>query len=160
MVIKKSKVRSNKSSIKSKKIFETKIHSVTSVVAFIILVVLLSSLITLLLFKFFHQPEPSSVEKLPYDFTVVNDVSFVLDTDALHFGGGPQGARLERGMNISVSQDSLVKISWDGPGNLIVSKNNFLLKAGKTEDLLFYLDIPSDLSLGNYSGEVIFKFYR
>ena len=145
---------------KSKKNKQVVVHSVTSLVAFIIIIVLLSSLITLLLFNIFHEPKPAVVEVLPYDFTVTNSVSFVLETDKLHFGGGPLSARLERGMNLSTSQDSLVKISWDGPGNIMVSDNDFLLSANTPKDITFYLDIPDDLSLGNYSGKIIFKFYR
>jgi len=129
------------------------------IVLLIIVVVVASSAVTLLLFKN-ASPEPFDVKRLSYDFEVVNEVSFVLDRDILHFGGGPLKARLQRGLNITTSKDALLKISWVGDGNIVVSENNFIILANETKSLLFYLDIPDDLLEGKYSGELIFEFYK
>lgn len=136
------------------------VTSINRIVVLLVLVVLVSSLTTIIVLKNFSKDVPHEIKRLPYDFKVTENVSFVLDTDALHFGGGPNGARLQRGLNITTSQDARVHISWDGEGDIIVSENNFYLLADQTKDLLFYLNIPLDLANGTYSGELIFEFYR
>lgn len=133
--------------------------SVTNIVLLIIVVVLVSSLVTLLIVNHTHK-KTFEVKRLAYDFTVTDGVSMLLDTDILHFGGGPAGARLQRGLNITTSKDAKVKISWIGDGNIVVSENNFLIHANESKNLLFYLDIPSNASQGSYTGELIFEFYR
>lgn len=134
-------------------------RSIGMIVLLIIVVVLISSLVTVLVFKGVN-PKPYEIERLPYDFKVTNAISFVLDDDILHFGGGPAGARLRRGMNVTTSKDALLKISWSGDGNIFLSENNFFITANESKSLMFYLDIPPDLEEGSYSGELVFEFYR
>lgn len=138
---------------------QNRITSVTSIVLLIILVVLVSSLATLLIIKNTSH-KPFETKRLAYDFTVTNGISLVLDTDILHFGGGPAGARLQRSLNVTTSKDAKLKISWIGDGNIVVSENNFMIYANESKDLLFYLDIPSNASQGSYSGELILEFYH
>lgn len=135
------------------------ITSVTNIVLLIVVVVLVSSLVTLLVVKNVS-PKPYEIKRLAYDFEVTDAVSFKLDDDMFHFGGGPAGVRLQRGLNVTTSKDANLKISWIGDGNIVVSENDFLIYANESKDLLFYLDIPLDALEGSYSGELIFEFYR
>lgn len=125
-----------------------------------ILVVLLTYSLVLLLVSVFAIGSPYRIEVLDYDFNVANAVGFNLDSDAIHFGSGPNTAVLNRGVVISASQDSIVKVLWDGPGDLAIDKNDFFMKSGSNTSISFVLTIPDDLPLGNYSGEVYFHFFN
>lgn len=145
--------------VRKKQKNKSRTQSIGFVVFLIVVVVIISSLVTILILNSVNA-KPDEVSRLPYDFSVTNAVSMVLDNDIMHFGGGPNGARLERSMNITASSDALVKVSWVGDGNLVVSENEFVLRGQEPKELLFYLDIPSDLVEGAYFGEIIFEFYR
>ena len=133
-------------------------RSIISIIVLLVVVILISSLVTILIIKN-QSAKPFDVKTLNYDFQVTPNVSFVLDSDILHFGGGPVGSRLQRSIDLSSSRTAIVKVSWVGDGELIISKNNFLVSADNPFNLSFYMDIPSNYSLGNYSGEIKFKFY-
>ncbi len=109
---------------------------------------------------FFTEEEPFDIFILPYDFQVINEVGFVLDADILHFGGCNPGAKMVRDINLSSKKDARVNIVWSGPGDLIVSKNNFILEADTVEVITFTMYVPETLDYGNYSGEVVFSFYE
>ena len=101
---------------------------------------------------------PFEVKNLNYDFKVKQAIGLNVDTDILHMGGGPVGSVLERSIDISSPKDALVRIFVDGPGDLTVDKNNFLIRADDKINLTFSMLVP-DLPLGNYSGLVVLKFY-
>jgi hypothetical protein len=125
-----------------------------------ILIVLFIYGITMILITVFSFNNPYRVEDMTYDFVVKDRMGINLDSDYLHFGGGPAGIILQRSIIISSDQDSKVSVSWDGPGNLTVNKNNFPLKARLNESVLFYLAVPVDLEQGNYTGQIHFKFFK
>lgn len=97
---------------------------------------------------------------MDYDFVVKNSVGFNLDTDALHFGGSLPGSTSTRSMNLHVDRDSRVVISFEGPGDLVVDKNDFVVFANSSESLTFYLTTPVNMTYGNYSGIVTFSFFK
>ena len=105
-------------------------------------------------------PKPLEVQQTKYDFEVVDGVSINLDTDALHFGGSFPGATLERGMNISSNEAGRIVVRVEGPGDLIVSENNFYLEANETRLVLFSLTIPLDTSFGLYEGVIYVQRYK
>jgi len=101
---------------------------------------------------------PFEVRNMPYDFRVKNNIGFNADTDILHLGGGMLGSTLIRDMSLSSPRDSIVKISFEGDGDLHVSANDFVLLKNESKLLTFSMVVPN-LPLGNYSGMVTFKFY-
>lgn len=127
-------------------------------VSFLIVVLVYS--VALLLISLFSLYSPYRVEVINYDFVVKNAVGFNLDTDALHFGGSLPGSTSTRSMNLQVNQDSRVVITFDGPGDLVVDKNDFIVLANSSQPLTFYLTIPVNITEGNYSGTVTFNFFK
>ncbi|MGE0793020.1 MAG: hypothetical protein AB7V77_02440 [Candidatus Woesearchaeota archaeon] len=103
--------------------------------------------------------KPFKVQYLEYDFKIKNQVGFMLDSDILHFGGAPQGSQLQRNITLSIAFPSIVKIGFEGPGNIISSDNNFYLEANKNKSLEFILTTPNEPE-GNYSGIIFIEFYK
>ena len=91
--------------------------SVTRVVLLLAIIVVVSSLVTFLLLHFFNE-RPDEVKFIEYDYSVKERVGLVLDNDALHFGGGPPGARLQRSINLSTSKAARVHVSTDVESSL------------------------------------------
>lgn len=103
---------------------------------------------------------PFLVQKLDYDFVVMNSLGFNIDTDAVHFGGGHPGFQLTRTVNITVDRPASLVIYSKGPGVISVKNNNFVLPVNKTIALNLSLVIPDNLTYGNYSGELFFEYYN
>jgi len=121
---------------------------------FIIILILLTSYFVIRSF-----PEPKHIENLEYDFKVQKEVGFVLDSDALHFGNAPVNSTSNRNITINSEFDALVKIFFDGPANLIVNENNFVLEKNTNKSLEFTLTVP-DLPEGKYKGNVQLQFFE
>jgi hypothetical protein len=100
------------------------------------------------------------IQLVPYDFIVARGFGFNLDTDSLHFGEGTPGTTLTKRINLTSISDVDVELSWEGPGNLSANMIDFSIFANTTQPLEFYLTIPDNLSLGNYSGMVYLYFYE
>lgn len=98
-------------------------------------------------------------ETIDYEFKVTNYVGFNLDTDKLYLGSGGPGSTLRRAMKISYTEDSIVEISARGPGEIIISDNNFFLEKDTGKDIEFSLVVPQ-IDLGNYTGEIKLTFYK
>lgn len=135
-----------------------KAPSVSRVVLLLIVVVLLSSFITLAVIEL-GTSRPYATQEIEYTYAVRDRVGIVLDTDALHFGTGPRGATLQRGINLTIPYDAQVRIDAD-TDVLQVSDNDFYLEKDTVYPLEFYLTIPEDASNGNYSGVLSFQFFR
>ncbi|MGM5479870.1 MAG: hypothetical protein ACQESC_00245 [Nanobdellota archaeon] len=95
-----------------------------------------------------------SESNVSYDFTVGDDVGFILDTDAMHYGVAPAGSSSQRGLFVNSSEDGVVYLSSQGDGNISFSKNAFPISAGDQEIVSTTLQVPSSLSPGNYSGSI------
>ncbi len=124
----------------------------------IILAIVAIIFLAFLVFKNSLLPQPYEIVEVPYDFKVKDGAGFNVDADIMHFGGSSVGARLKRSLNFSLSQDSLVKIAWEGPGVINVEDNNFIMKANEARSLNFTLIVPN-LPLGDYNGSIYLKFY-
>lgn len=124
-----------------------------------VLVAIALGIVVAFLLTALQTPEPLAREVMPYDFSVTNHLSMNIDTDILHFGGGPTGSRLEREMKVSFSKDSRVVISWDGEARMSVTKNDFFLAANSSESVKFMIALPSDAARGNYTGNIFLDFY-
>lgn len=124
------------------------------------LIVFLVYSVALLLISLVSLYSPYRVEVMNYDFVIKNGVGFDLDTDALHFGGSLPGSTLTRSMTLKTDKDSRVLITFEGPGDLVVDKNDFVLLSNSSEYLTFYLTTPLNITEGNYSGTVTFSFFK
>lgn len=103
---------------------------------------------------------PTEISTINYTFTVTDKISFNLDTDKLNFGGGFEGATLQRRMNVSAPYDARVHIESVGPGNLISNINDFSIKSGSSQEVTFSLLVPGNLPPAKYEGQVFFYFYQ
>jgi hypothetical protein len=105
--------------------------------------------------KLFFQESYLERSTLDYAYTVKErTVGINLDANKLNFGGGPAGAILSRGVNISASTPGEIHLSWVGNGTLSVDYNNFILDAGESQEVLFTVFIPETQEIGNYSGQI------
>lgn len=145
--------------VKKIKKFRSNSMSRKRVLIISILIILLVYGVSLLLISVFSMSAPYRVESMPYDFIVKDNIGFNLDSDYMHFGGGPNGATLERSMTLFSDRPAKVSITWEGEGNLNVNKNNFKIAPNVSESITFYLVIPEGLPPGNYSGLVFFRFF-
>ena len=102
---------------------------------------------------------PIIVKELPYDYSIQQTIGFVLDDDALHFGGSPVNTILKRNITLTSEFPAMIKINFKGPGNLSVNENNFFLNQNVNKSLEFILVVPDEMK-GNYSGSVFFEFYE
>jgi hypothetical protein len=129
-------------------------------VVFLLVAVIVLSVATTFALLYFFDTSPDEIKTLKYTYTAKENVGFVLDTDALHFGGGPRGALMVRNINMSTTEDARVKITSVGPGTVTVSENDFFLPANTSKELTFSLSVPLDAQPGFYEGIVYFSFYR
>jgi hypothetical protein len=137
--------------------------SSSSTFRFVILLLIIAFLcvgITAMLYSSLIEEKPFEVKRLPYDFVVKDSVGINLDTDILHFGGGPAGSQLQRSLNLTSQNDAFVVITWQGEGDVGANKNDFLLLANYSQPVKFVLTIPEGLPNGNYTGEIIFSFFK
>ncbi|MGM5481811.1 MAG: hypothetical protein ACQESE_05380 [Nanobdellota archaeon] len=135
-----------------------------TIVALLSIIVIVVALGVMIYFAVSSSPtlekKPFSHSTIDYDFSVSQEVGFVLDSDMLHFGGAPPGAKLKRGLEINSSRDARVLIVWEGPGDISVDKNNFTIDAGNNTEVIFTLKVPDTLSTGEYDGEIIIDLYE
>lgn len=127
--------------------------------ASLLMVVIVYTVISLLI-SALSIGSPYDVKTIAYDFSVKDVYGFNVDIDGLHFGGGPIGSELNRGIILSANRPSRVVIIWDGPGNLSVDTNNFFIDPGVNKSVFFRLIIPADLPAGNYSGNVFVQLFE
>lgn len=100
---------------------------------------------------------------IPASFAVENGVAGITtDTDALRFGTMPPAGTSRRRMVITPAHDSRLAITIEGNGSLYLypNKNNIALKEGNQTTILFTAALPANMTLGNYTADVTFTFYR
>lgn len=124
----------------------------------LICIVLITSIILFFALKNINS-KPAVTQTLMYDFNVTTHPGFMLDDDALHFGGITAGGYSTRPMTITANKTYLVKIHYEGPGSLIVDNNNFIIQENTNKSLEFTLT-PINTTLGYYSGTIFFDFYK
>jgi len=148
-----------KKSIKKQGDSQSKKDSSLRLVVLLVIIAFLCVGITAMIYGSFIVKKPFEVQVLPYDFVVKNTVAFNLDTDIMHFGGSAPGRLLQRSLNLTSPKDALVHVDWSGDGVLVVDDNDFYLQESESKEIMFSLYIPSEIALGNYSGEIVFSFY-
>lgn len=146
--------------VNKKRHFRSSVRSRKRLLLSAVLIVVLLYSVVLLLVSVFALSTPYLVENIPYDFSVKDKLGVNVDSDSLHFGGGPAGVILQRSLAFTVEQDSRVVVSWDGPGSLSVDKNDFILKKGENTSIMFYLSFSKDLPIGDYNGTVELHFFE
>ena len=104
------------------------------------------------------------VQHVPVRFTVVEGmhIGLNLDRDGLVMGSIPQGGSAQRTANISSIVDSSAHFSvseniagWLHPGN-----NPVILEGNVPQVVNFTLRIPENVTLGNYTGDMVIVYTR
>ena len=79
------------------------------------------------------------------------------DRDAIKFGTVMQGNKGARYVDIAYEKDDPAKVTiyilGEGKDWVAVSENNFVMNKGETKHLTFYLDVPGNASVANYTGQ-------
>jgi len=139
--------------MKHKKFFQNK----KMILIVLLIIIIFFSALPIIIYQ--TTERPYLIQTLAYDFSVKESVGFMLDSDILHFGGGPVGSGLERGMNVTSKETALVKIYAQGQGDIVISDNDFMVYANQSHPLIFTLTVPT-LPFGTYNGTVYFEFYK
>jgi len=84
------------------------------------------------------------------------------DSDALKFGKVPLDGSATRYLNITTSNNALIKIEISGNITrfLSVNENNFILAENTSEMVSFQLEAPNNTTTGNYSGTIKIIFLK
>jgi len=87
---------------------------------------------------------------------------FNLENTSLNFGKNFPGGWGQRFIEINSSKDAIVRIKavGDMENFLTFSDNNFFLPANKHKQVSVTMDVPENISLGNYTGKVKIYFLR
>ncbi len=100
---------------------------------------------------------------IPMDVKVSDKIGFNLDKDALHFGTVTSPGTVNRAIDINNSLDRDVMIVIQSSGKLaewVTHNTSFELSPGEQREVNFRLDVPSNVSHGNYTGNVKIFFKR
>jgi hypothetical protein len=97
----------------------------------------------------------------PLTLQVKDHVGLNFDPDAIHFGGGPPGAILDRTFNLTTTEPLYVSIHVTGPIKEFVSvtENDFLIKPGELKSITLFATIP-EVPKGWYNGTLIIYLKR
>ncbi|MFW5865997.1 MAG: hypothetical protein ACOCU6_02800 [Nanoarchaeota archaeon] len=133
-----------------------------SLLAIISIFVVVIALVIMMFFALQNSVRDDGVirSSIAYDYQVIDEIGVNIDTDALHFGGGPRGAIRQRSLNLTPHHDGTLLFSWVGDGNLSVSDNNFAVSSGEIVQVNFTLVIPENASYGNYSGTIYVDLHK
>ena len=98
-----------------------------------------------------------------FSFSVDTNLGINLDTDKLYFGRLTKGSMVQR--SIIVSRPECKKCfvhvyrSGDGSDWVSLSKERFFLR-NNSEDIIVYLNIPDNALKKDYSGRIVFYFWK
>ena len=104
----------------------------------------------------------------PIFFTVTPPMHIVFEdpnaTETLKFTGGSAGFISKRDLNFRNNFNFAVKVKATAQGQLAnwvsFSENNFIVNPSETKNLTVSIRPPEDAAEGNYTGELIIKFYK
>jgi hypothetical protein len=104
------------------------------------------------------------IQLVPMDAKIGNTNALNLDTDALHFGkvqtpGGAGRAVLiannhNRPLSVLVSVDGELA-QW-----VTLNESRFIMNPTQTREVMLSLDLPSNITFGNYTGTIKLLFMR
>jgi len=123
---------------------------------FSLLFALLIVLVLVSLTAFFSRP--FAEQSLMYEFSVDSFVGLTTNTSSVHFGTAMPDATLEKSILLTTKKPAVVKLSWEGDGDLSSDKNHFHID--EKENVSLTLHIPPDMLSGNYSGVIMVNFFR
>ena len=107
---------------------------------------------------------PIETKSIPMHLKVSEMPAVNIDTDALYFGGvGPSGSSM-RQISISNGKTHSIKAVLLAKGELApwayISENAVLLRQNETAMANVTMVVPSDASLGNYTGSLLVELYK
>jgi len=97
------------------------------------------------------------------DFKVARGIGGLdTDTDALHFGTLTPGSTGKRNMMVTPIRDARLVVSFSGMAApfMSVTPDDVRVTKGVPLRLNFTVVMPANATVGNYSGEARFFFYR
>ncbi len=143
-------------------IYPKKEHKMKKYIPAFILVVIVTSLMTFIVYDatvvYERYQIPMKIRVRPAHIPGINT-----DTDSINFGGVPVGAIGERIINITNGDDNphLIRIRSRGYISdwIKVTDNGFVLNPHTVKEVRVRAHVPSDALLGNYTGtlEVVFE---
>lgn len=127
-------------------------------------IVVIIFIISIFLFTFTYNFLLVDKYNLKYDFKVSSTVGFNADTDYMHFGSVPLGSNAFRSFSISNDEcivcNVKIKIIGDNKDWIKLSEYSFKIYGNQTKQVIATLDIPTEASPGEYSGEFIIYFWK
>ncbi len=102
----------------------------------------------------------SDVQTLDINVKVGDYIGFNLDPGSLNFGTVLPGSGSIRTVTLKSDKPLRVHISFEGETTkwINVSKNDFILNG--TDNLNFYVNVPGDVSMDNYTGKAVILFTK
>jgi len=104
---------------------------------------------------------------LPMDVTINNKthiIGFNADTDGIHFGVLSKSSTGKRVVHINNTYDTEVIVVIKKYGELkdlvLITPNNFILQPNEKKDVEFSIQVPENMSVGNYTGFVKVNILR
>ncbi len=133
----------------------------SKLVLLLILVVLISVMLTRVVFYSFLVEE---IREVNVSVTVVaptKQVGINLDTDALKFSTMPPGRMATKYLNISSEFPAKVIIKTEGEiGNWIETNRSFIIMPNQTVTIDVKLTVPQNAKLGDYKGKIVALFLK
>jgi hypothetical protein len=105
------------------------------------------------------------IHRIPTHVTVSKKkIGFNINNSKIYFGRVPQGSMGKRDVFIPNPYNIPVKISISNKGQtrdwISVSDNNFVLYPCTSINVTFYIRIPKDQDIGNYTGTEVIMYKK
>ncbi len=131
---------------------------------FMLLLICTAFLGSLLAISFYSFYLVYDVKYLPMDVKVSNHYGLNLDTDAVHFGRVTTPGGAGRSVIIANTYDKPVEVLVSSSGKiaswLTINESRFIMGPGANREVMLTLDLPSNISYGNYTGTLKILFKR
>lgn len=124
---------------------------------------LLLCFVSIVVFFYYYSTKPIEIRKVDVRYFVDRKIGFDLNASALTFGIIPPGGSSTRNMTIGNSRGFPIRavvLVDKNLSSMIISERNVSVGAYDSRVVVFTLSIPSNYTLGNYSGSVLLKIYK
>ena len=125
---------------------------------------LFASLALLALSFYFIQHRPFDSRVLPVRFMIGDKIGIEINESALTFGRAPPGTSLYRGVFVDnpYAFPIIVRVFINKTiASYVFAPNaTFILSSGARYEVPFVLSVPSNAEAGNYSGTLLFEFWK
>ncbi len=126
-----------------------------------ILVFLLVLFGFMIFYSFYYIQGSDSIDM---QYEVTEKLAFNTDTDKLYFGKGMPGTQTKRDLKVNNTYDFpinvLVKVAGPLKPYTTVSKNDFILDAGESTIITYYVKTSKETESGNYTGVTTLVYTR